>query len=101
VILSTTWRTFRNGSRFTEKRDRFIFPASTMALSRCQRRLGDDARFSSVHTRSGETGTDLFFETGGRLHTAIREDASMNLAAIDSFSPPGPSPVYRDRFQPR
>lgn len=29
-----------------------------------------------------ETGTDLFFETGGRLHTAIREDASMNLAAI-------------------
>jgi hypothetical protein len=31
---------------------------------------------------TGETGTDLFFETGGRLHTAIREDASMNLAAI-------------------
>jgi|GEM_PF-2220052 len=49
---------------------------------------------------STKTGTDLFFETCGRLHTAIREDASMNLAAIDSFSPPGPSPVYRDRFQP-
>jgi hypothetical protein len=48
-----------------------------------------------------KTGTDLFFETGGRLHTAIREDAGVNLAAIGSFSPPGPSPVYRDRFQPR
>lgn len=33
--------------------------------------------------------------------TAIGEGASMNLAAIDSFSPPGPIPVYRDRFQPR
>ena len=43
----------------------------------------------------------LGVETGGCPHTAIREDASMNLAAIDSFSPPGPSPVYRDRFQPR
>lgn len=48
-----------------------------------------------------EAGTDLFFETCSRLHTAIREDASMNLVAIDSFSPPGPSPIYRDRFQPR
>ena len=28
---------------------------------------------------------DLFFETGGRLHTAIREDASMNQAAIDDL----------------
>lgn len=34
---------------------------------------------------SGKTGTDLFFETGGRLNTAIREDASMNLAAIDDL----------------
>lgn len=49
----------------------------------------------------GKAGTDLYFETGGRLHTAIREDASMNLSAIDSFSPSGLSPVYRDRFQPR
>jgi len=34
-----------------------------------------------------KTGTHLFIETGGRLHLAIREDARMNLAAIDSFSP--------------
>ena len=59
----------------------------------------EDARFL-IHSQALEESRIIGVETGGCPHTAIREDASMNLAAVEDLCSRFPQPgsgVHRKR----
>jgi urease accessory protein len=60
----------------------------------------EDAQFL-VHAAALEADRIIGVETGGRPHTAIREDASMNLAAIEQMEQRFPNLEIKRWRQPR
>ena len=72
------------GMQLTPAGDRLLATARTTLASTNDIYTQEDARFL-IHSQALEESRIIGVETGGCPHTAIREDASMNLAAVEDL----------------